>query len=91
VEVASADRRGYFEDKSNIGGVMTAVEQLYHKVKNLGGPYLFHHAKVLVHREAAKDLERQQHQRTWDAAIEAYISRGVKERAMVDFDDYEIK
>jgi hypothetical protein len=35
---------------------------------------------------------RQQHGRTWDAAIEAYENRGgVKSRALTDFDNYEIK
>jgi hypothetical protein len=71
---------------------MTAVEQLYEEIKRLDAQG-YSLCENVLHREinAAKQIERQQHQRTWDAAIEAYISRGVKERAIVDFDDYEIK
>ena len=42
--------------------------------------------------EEAKQLEREQHGRTWDAAIEAHEKRGhVKARSLADFDEYEIK
>ena len=37
----------------------------------------------------AIELEKQQHGKTWDSAIEAYEARGhVKERAICDFDEY---
>lgn len=37
----------------------------------------------------AKKLEREQHSQTWDNAIEQLEKRGgVKERALVDFDEY---
>lgn len=40
----------------------------------------------------AKQLEREQHGRTWDAAIEAHEQRGhVKARSLADFDEYVIK
>jgi hypothetical protein len=71
---------------------MTAVEQLYEEIKHKLSKWTIVPEKaVLKILEKGIDIERQQHQRTWDAAIEAYISRGVKERAMIDFDDYEIK
>lgn len=71
---------------------MTAVEQLYDDLhKYVRRLIMIERNRAIISKEQALDLERQQHQRTWDAAIEAYISRGVKERAMIDFDDYEIK
>ena len=39
--------------------------------------------------EEAKELEKQQHGVTWDAAIKAHDDRGhVHARSLVDFDDY---
>jgi hypothetical protein len=70
---------------------MTAVEQLYKEISRLIWYSRCTHKNAREATDLYKDLEREQHQRTWDAAIEAYISRGVKERAIVDFDDYEIK
>jgi hypothetical protein len=41
--------------------------------------------------QQAKQMERQQHGNTWDAALKAYDERGgVYIRAYTDFDDYEI-
>jgi hypothetical protein len=71
---------------------MTAVELLHNAIKILESQgYSICNNTVRGEVNACREIERQQHQRTWDAAIEAYISRGVKERAIVDFDDYEIK
>ena len=39
--------------------------------------------------EKAKELEKQQHGSTWDAAIQAHDDRGhVHARSLVDFDEY---
>jgi hypothetical protein len=39
----------------------------------------------------AKQMEREQHGNTWDAAIKAHDDRGhVYVRSICDFDDYEI-
>jgi hypothetical protein len=41
--------------------------------------------------DRAYELERDQHGRTWDAAIKAHDDRGhVHARSVTDFDDYEI-
>ena len=40
----------------------------------------------------SKEMERNQHGNTWDAAIQAYEDRGhVQVRAWCDFDEYEIE
>lgn len=40
----------------------------------------------------AKEMERKQHGKTWDAAIKAHDDRGhVFVRSTCDFDDYEIQ
>jgi hypothetical protein len=39
--------------------------------------------------EQAKEMDKQQHGRTWDAAIAAHDNRGhVHARSIVDFDEY---
>jgi hypothetical protein len=39
--------------------------------------------------EQAKEMEKQQHEETWDAAIKAHDDRGgVHARSIVDFDEY---
>ena len=39
--------------------------------------------------EQAKEIEKQQHGQTWDAAIKAHDNRGhVHARSIVDFDEY---
>jgi hypothetical protein len=41
--------------------------------------------------EQAKQMEREQHGNTWDAAIKAHDDRGhVYVRSICDFDDYEV-
>jgi hypothetical protein len=41
--------------------------------------------------EQAKQMEREQHGNTWDAAIKAHDDRGhVYVRSSCDFDDYEV-
>ena len=65
---------------------MTAVEYL---VEQLEGRSIDEWDEFI---EQAKQLEREQHARTWDAAIEAHEKRGnVKARSLSDFDEYEIK
>lgn len=46
---------------------------------------------LMFSKAIAKKKEREQHGRTWDAAIDAYEKRGVKSRAWTDFDEYEIQ
>jgi len=44
-----------------------------------------------VHFNQAKQMEREQHGNTWDAAIKAHDDRGhVHARSICDFDDYEV-
>ena len=44
-----------------------------------------------VHFHQAKQMEREQHGNTWDAAIKAHDDRGhVYVRSICDFDDYEV-
>ena len=39
--------------------------------------------------QQAKEMDKQQHGRTWDAAIKAHDDRGhVHARSLVDFDEY---
>jgi hypothetical protein len=61
---------------------MTAVEFLVNKIKTKG---FFMDQDVV----AAKEMEKQQHGRTWDEAINAHDNRGhVHARSLVDFDEY---
>ena len=52
----------------------------------------FGHVSVsILDIEQAKQIERQQHGNTWDAAIKAHNDRGhVHARSLTDFDDYEV-
>jgi hypothetical protein len=52
----------------------------------------FGHVSVSVlDIEQAKQMEREQHGNTWDAAIKAHDDRGhVYVRSICDFDDYEV-
>ena len=48
-------------------------------------------ADVSAILDEAKKLERQQHGRTWDAAIQAHEDRGhVLSRSVCDFDEYVV-
>ena len=61
---------------------MTAVEFLVNKIKTKG---FFMDQDVV----AAKEMEKQQHGQTWDAAIAAHDERGhVHARSLVDFDEW---
>jgi hypothetical protein len=52
----------------------------------------FGHVSVsILDIEQAKQMEREQHGNTWDAAIKAHDDRGhVYVRSICDFDDYEV-
>ena len=63
---------------------MTAVEFLEDKLSQVLD---FDLLKLF---EEAKEMERNQHGNTWDAAIKAHDDRGVFVRSICDFDDYEI-
>ncbi len=71
---------------------MTAVEWLFDKMKSH-----FEHDGDLLESvtfayEIAKQKEREQHGRTWDAAIQAHESRGHNQaRSLCDFDQYKVK
>lgn len=65
---------------------MTAVDWFYDKIK------IHCDSDLLETYAIAKEKEREQHGRTWDAAIKAHDERGhVFSRSMCDFDDHEIK
>jgi hypothetical protein len=66
----------------------TAVEWLAHEVNKINVSTLerFFIEKLINH---AKELDKQQHGNTWDAAIKAHDDRGhVHARSLVDFDEY---
>jgi hypothetical protein len=71
---------------------MTAVEWFYDKIKSRyehDGDLL---ESLTMTMEIAKEKEREQHGRTWDAAIKSHNEHGhVIARSWADFDDYEIK
>lgn len=74
-------------ETNNIISKDTAVEYLIKTISDIVGPT----ASMTNAFITAKQLERQQHGRTWDAAIEAYEQRGnVFIRSICDFDDYKI-
>lgn len=69
----------------------TAVEWFYDKIKS----HFEHDGDLLetltLTMTIAKRKEREQHGRTWDAAIEAHDDRGhVHARSLTDFDDYDV-
>jgi hypothetical protein len=69
----------------------TAVEWFYDNIKS----HFEHNGDLLENLNFAFDIakkkEREQHGRTWDAAIKAHENRGrVLSRSICDFDDYEI-
>jgi hypothetical protein len=65
----------------------TAVEWL---VKEIAEKYNFRFATYYGQEiEKAKEMDKQQHGQTWDAAIKAHDNRGhVHARSIVDFDEY---
>ena len=66
---------------------MTAVEWLENILHDFIHPE--HGAEFFPFVEKAKEMEKQQHGDTWDAAIKAYRDRGHNVvRAIVDFDEY---
>jgi hypothetical protein len=68
---------------------MTAVDVLW---ENLTSLFFFTDGipiEVKERYEQYKELEKQQHGQTWDAAIKAHDERGhVHARSIVDFDEY---
>jgi len=63
--------------------MMTAVESLINQVE--GFCFLIPNDFI----EVAKEMEKQQHGATWDAAIKAHDNRwGVHARSIVDFDEW---
>jgi hypothetical protein len=81
---------------------MTAVEwivkQLYEYIRKSAhnelstirtGEFRIGLRKAIDFCEQAKEIEKQQHGQTWDAAIKAHDNRGhVHARSIVDFDEY---
>jgi hypothetical protein len=62
---------------------MTAVEWLINQVED----FCFLIPVDII--EQAKEMDKQQHGQTWDAAIAAHDNRGhVHARSLVDFDEY---
>lgn len=67
---------------------MTAVEWLIHILKGQQDKS-FNFEEWMIAMEHGKEMEKQQHGDTWDAAIKAYRDRGHNVvRAIVDFDEY---
>lgn len=65
---------------------MTAVDWLIIKLyaAGSGSP-----ADITQIFKQAKEIQKQQHGQTWDAAIKAHDNRGhVHDRSLVDFDEY---
>lgn len=68
---------------------LTAVEWLEERMKISLGDEFKQLAGFFV---LAKETEREQHGRTWNAAIQAHEDRGhVLSRSITDFDEYQIK
>jgi hypothetical protein len=68
--------------------ILTAVEWIFLMLNNPNSNQDF--ANKLLGQ--AKKMEREQHGRTWDAAIQAHEDRGhVLSRSLTDFDEYQIK
>lgn len=75
----------------------TAIEWLINELKTS-----IHYQRVIIEVnqsstdvkdviKQAKQMEREQHGNTWDAAIKAHDDRGhVHARSLTDFDDYEV-
>ena len=67
----------------------TSVEWLIEQLssKHIGFEMYVNANKETI--EQAKEIEKKQHSRTWDAALDAYEKRGhVYVRAWEDFDEY---
>ena len=70
------------------GETQTAVEWIFLMLNNPNSNQDFAN-KLLAQ---AKIMEREQHDRTWDAAIRAHENRGrVLSRSLTDFGEYQIK
>lgn len=62
---------------------MNSIEWFYNEIKHII-PNDFLHKYV-----EAKEIEKQEHSKTWDSAIEQFCKRGGNlSRASCDFDDY---
>lgn len=70
--------------------IMTAIEWLYEILTTEIWEYKTFEEQDEIFKKA-KEMERNQHGNTWDAAIKAHDERGhVFVRSTCDFDDYEI-
>jgi hypothetical protein len=69
---------------------MTAVEWLVIQINSkidVIPLFMWDNIRDIV--QQAKEMEKQQHGQTWDAAINAHDNRGhVHARSLVDFDEY---
>jgi len=65
--------------------MVTAVEWLFSQI-----PYEWSSSKAAFEAlQQAKEMDKEQHGRTWDSAIKAHDDRGgVHARSIVDFDEY---
>lgn len=79
------------EKLENFDEVLKTSIDHFAKTGKISGSFLLavmDYAEI-YHKSQAKQLEREQHGRTWDAAIEAHEKRGhVKARSLADFDEY---
>ena len=67
-------------NKNNMSAVRYLIEQLFPKALS---------AEQYYHIEQALQMEKQQHAKTWDAALDKYeVRAGNYMRAYEDFDDY---
>jgi hypothetical protein len=75
------------DEKDGLYKNTTGVDWLLHMYKSLPQvEFEKHHPQLF---EQAKEMEKEQHGRTWDAAIKAHDDRGhVHARSLVDFDEY---
>ena len=63
----------------------TAIEWLKNELKSLG----IYSSTLKEKCESAKEMERKQHKKTWDSALDKYeVRAGNYMRAYEDFDDY---
>lgn len=63
-----------YKNKTNINGTLYILIPI-NKIQHL--------------KDQAKEMEKHQHGKTWDMAIEAHEQRGrVKSRSICDFDEY---
>lgn len=68
---------------------MTAVETIISKIKSVKPTQFCSIETILEWCEQAKEMEREQHGKTWDAGLSKYeVRAGNYMRAYEDFDDW---